>query len=442
MRQFFNFAALMLACCLLPLCAARAGEPASLQEGLATARQRMEEGKFPEAFRAYIDLLWEYPEEFEVNLGLARAARQAGRLNHSLMAYERVLAFAPQNAVLRLEYAWLLLSLGRAEQAAEQLAEARRLDPAITEGELGKAVSILDRRTATLTGSGRLAGGFIYDSNMTLAPSRSAVQVGGFNIILDSRSRAKESWGSYLHASGEGAWRSSPDASWWLVGDVAWYQRWYNETNPRRDMAFGRAAAGLRYLEDDFLAEIRLKTESLLENEEHAVSLYGVEATLIRALTPEFHLVGRGGTDHRDDQDVAGRSGTYVWAGTYGRWFFNSEKGHSALFGVKGYAAATDVSRYGFAGIEPSVNLNVHLPWRTELIFALAWRYEDYNGPATVLDNPDRRDTQWRASVFALKKLADNVQVEAGWQYTENRSNSDLYKYDQHMFLLGLALVF
>ncbi|MDR2160559.1 MAG: hypothetical protein LBO77_00210 [Desulfovibrio sp.] len=448
--HIFLFAAILLACCLPPAGSAGAREAelardaafTSLAEGLAAARQRMEEGRFSEAFRTYIDLLREWPEDFAVNLGLARAARRAERYNHSLLAYERVISFAPENAVLRLEYAYLLQSLGRAEQAAGQLAEARRLDPAIARGDLGRAVSALDSLTATWTGSARLAGGFIYDSNITMAPSRNSAQVGGFNIVLDSRSTAKESWGSYLHATGEGAWRSSPDSSWWLVGDAAWYQRWYEETSPRRDLAFGRGAAGLRYQDDDFLAEIRLKTELLLENEEHAVSLRGMEATLIRALTPQFHLVGRGGIDHRDDQDVDGRSGTYAWAGSYGRWFLDDAKGHNMLFGLKGYTAATSARRYGFTGIEPSVNLNLHLPWRSELLLGLAWHCEEYKGPATVLDNQDRLDRQWRASVFALKKLADNVQVEAGWQYRDNRSNSDLYKYDQHMVLLGLALVF
>jgi hypothetical protein len=121
---------------------------------------------------------------------------------------------------------------------------------------------------------------------------------------------------------------------------------------------------------------------------------------------------------------------------------FFGENGHSVLFGVKGYTASTDEHRYGFIGVEPTINLSLQLPWRTELLLGLGWHYEQYKGPATVLEFHDRQDTQWQASVFAIKKLMDSLQVEAGWQYRDNHSNSDLYRYDQNLFLLGLAYTF
>jgi hypothetical protein len=189
------------------------------------------------------------------------------------------------------------------------------------------------------------------------------------------------------------------------------------------------------------LAEFRLKAETLLENGERSVSLYGGEGTAVYAMRPDWHVIFRGGLDHRDDHDIHDRSGLYAWSGIFGRWFF-SEQGHSLLFGVKGYGADAHASRFNFVGVEPSVNLNLNLPWQTELMLGLGWHVEQYNGPATVLGGSDRHDRQWRTSVFAVKKLSDNFQIEAGWQYRDNRSNSDLYQYDQHMFLLGWALVF
>jgi hypothetical protein len=429
-----------LLCCLLPPHSARAADE-GLNAGLAQGRGLLRAGDHAGAFRVYIDLLREYPDDLNVNLELARAAQQAGRITHALLAYERIIAFLPENAGLRLEYAYLLLAVGRTQQAADQLAEARRLDPGIAEGELGKAVAALERHTSTLTGSGRVAGGLLHDSNFSMAPSRSLVQLGNFSILLDPGSREKSSWGQYLHATGEGAWRSSPDSPWWLVGDVTGYQRWYNESNPDRDMTYGRVAAGLRYTNNRTLAELRLKTEMLMEAEEHSVSLYGGEATLVHALTPQFHLIGRAGIDHRNDLELRGRSGSYLFGGVYGRMFFG-ENGHSVLFGVKGYTADTHEQRFSFKGFEPSVNLSLQLPWRIELLLGLGWHYEQYKGPATVLEFNDRKDTQWQASVFAIKKLTDSLQVEAGWQYRDNHSNSDLYRYDQNLFLLGLAYTF
>ncbi|GHT82087.1 hypothetical protein AGMMS49960_07770 [Betaproteobacteria bacterium] len=414
---------------------------ATLAAGLAEARKLAMAGDIAAAFSAYVALLREYPEDVTVNLELGRVAHKAGHNNHALLAYERVLGLAPNVASVRLEYAYLLRAMGRAEQAAEQLAAAKQLDPTLATDKLSQAVTNLERHLATLTTRGRVAAGLIYDSNMTMAPSNSHVQLGNFDIILEPQSREKDSLGSYLHATGEAAWRSSPDSPWWLVGDLGAYQRWYTESNPNRDLSYGRAAAGLRYTRDSVLAEVRLKSEMMLEHNKHSVSLYGTEFTLARAMTPTWHLIGRVGIDHRDDQRVKGRNGTYSFAALYSRLFFG-EAGHSALLGLRGYTASTEVKRHEFTGFEPSANLNLKLPWRTELQFGLSWHAEKYRGPATVMEFHDRRDRQWRASVGAVKKLNDKLQLEAAWEYRDNHSNSDLYQYDQNMVVVGLAYTF
>ncbi|MDR2892597.1 MAG: hypothetical protein LBV80_05885 [Deltaproteobacteria bacterium] len=420
---------------------ASAAVAASLSSGKADAASLMQSGDHAGAFALYLNLLRETPDDFEVNLALARSAKLAGKYNHSRMAYERLIETLPENAILRLELAHLLLTMGQNEAAKAELAEAKRLDPSIAEGDMGKALASMEQRVDSFRVKGRLAGGMIYDSNMTTGPAGRDVMVGRLPIYLDRESSERESMGSYLHGVIDMGWRASADSPWWLVGDVAGYQRWYNETTPRRDMTFGRAAVGLRYLENSLMAEVRLKTELLLENEEKSVALYGSEASLVFAARDNLHLIGQGGIEHREDIAVRDRSGTYAWGGPYARWFFGEAK-HSLMAGVKGYMSATDERRYSFSGIEPGVFLFLNLPWETELILSGAWHNEDYKGGATILDDAKRKDTQWRASAMVIKQIAESVQLEMGWQYTNNNSSSDLYTYDQHLLTLGLAFTF
>lgn len=410
---------------------------------LNEAQAVLDAGNYEGAFARHMELLREHPDDVSVNVAAARSAKLAGRYNHALMLYERLTATLPENAVMRLEYAHLLLALGRAEQARLELAEAKRLDPNVGDGDddVGKTIAAMERRVRTVEYNLRLAGGVIYDSNMTTGPSLRGVEVGGLPITLDRKSAERESMGGYMHFAGDVAWRATADTPWRLVADVAGYQRWYERTTPRRDLTFGRAAAGLRYLSGPALAEMRVKIDTLLENEEKSVNVYGAEGTFAYAVKHDLHFMVRGALEHREDIATRGRSGAYAWGGPYLRYFFG-EANHSVMVGVKTYASDADQRRFGYTGAEPGVSLFLNLPARTELVLSGSWHNEDYKGGATIFDGQDRRDRQWRGSAFVIKKITDNLRVETGYQYTHNTSNSDLYNYTQHLVTMGLALTF
>lgn len=430
---------LLLLCCLcLSPCTARAADVA---EQKRRAADLLQAGNGREAYAAFMNLLRQEPEDFEINLGLARSAALNGKHNHALLAYERLVEAVPDNAVLRLEYANQLLAAGRNEQAAVQLAEVRRLDPELADKKTRLALKGMEDRLSTFQVRGRLAGGYIYDSNINTGPALRGVEVGGIPLQLDKASKAAEASGAYLHGAVDAAWRPGSESPWWIVGDVTGYQRWYDSSNPQRDLTFGRAAAGLRYMRDNTLAEIRLKTDSLLLNGIQAVNLYGAEGMFIQGLRPDLQLMLRGGVEHREDLDLREKNGLYAWGGPYGRWFFGDE-GHSILLGAKVYGADTEEKQWNFTGLEPNINFFLYLPLETELVLSGAWHHEAYDGPATIFDGSHRVDRQWRVSALGIKKLADYLQLEVGWQYTDNKSNSDLYTYEQHMLTVGLALSF
>lgn len=406
------------------------------------ARELMESKDYEQAYQLYLSLLRAEPDDFETNLNLARTAWQAGRLTHAAMAYERLLATLPENSVLRLEYASLLLQMGNTAEAKLQLAEAKRLNPDLEDTAVSQAIKSLERQVATFTWSGRVAGGMIYDSNINTGPSMRGVKIGGIPITLDSRYTEKESLGVYFHALADAAWRADVESDWWVVGDVAGYQRWYESNEPQRDLTYGRGAMGLRYARSDLMIDIRAKAETLLENGDSSVNIYGLESTGVFALTSNLHLMTRAGLEHRSDIANRDRSGTYWWAGPYLRRYFG-EANHSIMLGAKVYGSQTREERYEFLGIEPSLTLGFNLPWETQMYVTAAVSNEDYRGPASLLgQDSDRHDHQFRTSVFFSKLVNEHLRVEAGWQYTDNHSNSDLYDYDQHQIMLGLAFHF
>ena len=56
-----------------------------------------------------------------------------------------------------------------------------------------------------------------------------------------------------------------------------------------------------------------------------------------------------------------------------------------------------------------------------------------------MLETSDREDDRLRAGLDLTYAINESWSVETGYYYTNNDSNSELYKYDQHVANLGLA---
>ena len=414
---------------------------AALPDDKAAALELVQERRFTEAYNAYMALLRQAPEDFEINLMLARTSRLAGKLNHARMAYERVIEAAPDEAGLYVELADLLAQLGAAEEARQNLEKARLLDPDLDESQLGSIVRGVDRRTANFSHVGRIGGGFIYDSNINAAPDRRGVNLGGIPLTLNSRDTAEEALGMFLTAGLDLAWRPNLDTDWWLIADVAGYQRWNFEAAPRRDITYGRGALGLRHFSGAHLFEVRGKAETILENEDTSLNIFGGEINWVAAVSPNLHNVARAGLEYRHDYQVSEREGAYFYLSEHLRWFFG-EAGHSLTGGLKLYGADAREARFRYIGLEPSLNAHIILPADFSLNAGLAWREESYDAPGTALETADRLDRQWRVSAFVDKKINESLNVYAGWQYVDNWSESDIYKYDQHQITVGMMFSF
>ncbi len=422
-----------------PCAAAETGTDSGLAAALEKGQRLVQAERYDDACNYYLGLLREYPDEDRVNLGLARSAALAKRWPQAFLAYERLVANNPEHAGLRMEFAGVLTRMGNVEAARLELETARKLDPSsISTDASGKILGHMRENLDSFRVLGRAAAGLRYVSNMNTAPALRGVRIGGLPIALDSRNTAKETMGDYIQGALDMGWRANPYSDWWLVGDVAGYQRWNFRSGYRRDLTFGRAAAGVRYLKDNMMFEVRGKGETILENEDRTWNIGGAETTSVYVFKPDLLGIFRGGIERRDDADLSERSGMYYWGGPYARWYFG-EANHSVMAGVKAYTIDASSRRYAYYGVEPSLTFFFNLPLDFELLLSAQWHTEQYKGPATALDGSDRLDRQFRGSSYLIYKVTDNLRLELGWQYTNNRSNSDLYEYEQHMVMSGIA---
>lgn len=170
-------------------------------------------------------------------------------------AYRRAIELNPSDTVARRRYAWLLVALRRYDDALEQIAEAKLLDPhyytstdgallLLFSGQLEQAVAELERLNATVPGSARTlrvlavaywAQGRYDESTAALIESREAAgdPKQPLQAALDAEGRA----GVYRYLLSAGVFRApvSKAALYAQLGDYEATLEWLEEAVSVRD---------------------------------------------------------------------------------------------------------------------------------------------------------------------------------------------------------------
>lgn len=407
------------------------------------AARLLESGKATDAYRLYMSLLREVPDDPEVNMGLAAAATAAGEHNQAVLALERLVDASPRNASLRIALARAHMRVGDTEAARREFELASRLDPTLSTDIIDKVMDRLKSETSLWQVSGRISSGVLHDSNVNLGPQSSLMQFGFLTLQLDSAATSKESWGAFGMASLDVARRSGGDSPWWLVGDVALYRKGnFADIPVSRELAWGRAAAGIRHISASTLFDLRLKTEAAdyISDDQQARS-NGPELLFAWAALPELQLITRATLERRDYKELTNRQGWYWSAGEYARILFG-KTGHEATLGVRFLKGDTAFRDYDYTGWEGSLRTVFKLPCAVELAPFASFRQDEYKGPATALELKSRTDETLRAGLALSWHITPSLSFDASWQYTDNASTSPLYTYKQNLTTLGMSWTF
>ena len=410
-------------------------QAAALEQDKAAAAALLEKGDATQAYELYINLLRADPDDDIVVLGVARAAARARRWNQAVMAYETLLEKYPRDAGLYTELANVYMLLDDREAAERSMAMVRSLDGKSTRTDTDRILDILERRYGNFQFYGRIRTGIQYDSNANLGPASDDLDLGDWQVTVRDAG-AKGSFGMNLSADMYLGKRFSRASPWWLVGDANVF--WRGHANPdlyntrSREAKWLRGSAGLRRSGTSTMAEIRMKAEIFDFHFYQNVSSYGPEGAFLWAVTPDRHLIVRGNLEKRSYSRDTPRNGLAGSAGLYGRFFFGAGRNELHL-GGRYTAVGTEKRDYGHNGEEVTARLQFKLPRGFELAPSLSYTRLSYNGPATVLETEIRRDNRWRTGVGLTRRINTSWYMGVGYQYTNNRSTSSLYIYEQHL---------
>jgi tetratricopeptide (TPR) repeat protein len=188
-------------------------DPQSAEAHVRMGRLHVAFGR-PDAARASFETAYEYgPDDPTVLATLSVRAMIGGRADEAVQLARRCVEAEPLSAVHRANYARLLLAMGAAEPAREQLVLAMQLSPRLVElhGEVARAFMLQDRLAEARTSVLSMPAGPLRDQLQVLLES------GPEAAVSEARLQDDESWLSlFLRAEIE-AHRGAIDSAFALL---------------------------------------------------------------------------------------------------------------------------------------------------------------------------------------------------------------------------------
>ncbi|GHS87726.1 hypothetical protein AGMMS49957_08110 [Synergistales bacterium] len=393
-------------------------------------------GRMKEAYRELFSLLREYPDDDEVNLALARVALAADHPHQAVMAYERLIMKYPTSAIFRREIASAYLALGDKTTAEYYLS----FDPALDSDSLGAALKEMGKRYERFHMRGSLRLGTFYDSNANQGLDSNRVNLGDWLVELGDSSKKIGTGGLYLGGNIDTSNRLSRVSPWQFVTDGAFYLR-YGFSGSLQDEGqeysqWWRGAVGFRHVGETDIFDFRVKSEVFDYDFDQTVYAFGAEAAFSHAVSRRWLLITRVSVDARNYVRNDAYNGTYGSIGQYAWWLFGTGD-HEFTLGGRFIFGDANYKNYSYDGWELSAAFRFKLSDDLIISPSASYVWENYDGPATALEKENREDRRLRLGLSALKRLNERFSLEMSYNYTDNKSNSDIHKYDRHAVSLG-----
>lgn len=310
---------------------AEAGRSSSLDHTIEqkklVALSFLKNNQFDAAYNSYMSLLREDPTDDEINYGLMLSAYHLKNYTAALLAGERLVDKYPADANLRLHMARTYLALKERESAKYELEEARKYNPDISPDQVEDILKSLEKSDKRLFVNGSISTGIIYDTNSNQGPSSNTLNLGIFDGLVVEGVKSKESWANYLGTNLDLSYRLGENSPWWLVSDLAIYQRWNTSAGIQTNNQFtwGRVAAGVRRVGEKSMIDFRINHNQGLQThkigEDELVHSGGPELMLVFFPHPDLQFISSFSWELRDYKVSDGRDGQYWTVSQYARYF-------------------------------------------------------------------------------------------------------------------------
>ncbi|MBY4676309.1 surface lipoprotein assembly modifier [Marinobacterium arenosum] len=395
-----------------------------------------------EAYALGQQLLDRYEGEPAFDLQYGIAAIDSGHIDFGMFALERVLILQPDMHVARLELARAYFLKGDDQRARQEFhAVLEKNPPPQVVEQIRTFLALIDQRAyqSPWAGSGRLQLAWGYDDNINSSPDGQTSLV-----TLNEAALGRGDQFGLLKLNGEFSYRVDKARSWYGNGGLE--TRGYRDEDQQNFQNYS-LAGGSRWQLGAHRLQLGLNAQHyVLDNEDYRDSYgiagewtYGLSPTSIITTALNYSQLDYDAIDWKDSDQLS-LSLSMVKAGN-GRWsplyfagaFIGREKPDTA-----GLLADAGVDRHFYGG---HIGLRLQPTAQLQVTSTLVAQLSDYQGE-DWLYGIKRSDDYLSLAVDLSWQFANAWSAIAGYSYTRNDSNIELYDYDRNQLRLGVQYQF
>jgi tetratricopeptide (TPR) repeat protein len=430
--------------------------------------------KYNEAYREYINLLKQNPEDNDVVMGLAISAEKSGHNNQAVMAYEILQERIPDDDVV-------LSGLARNQEVLGDKASAKVVKDKVRDDSVIAKKPVLpppvivpepqkkksqavkkeqkvavvtpqapkiapEKKEKTLFVHGNFNTGVMYDTNVNMSPDTDNLNLGGWSIVIPG-TEERDTFASFV---GAGLSITKKIAgNYWFVsdfnGNVRWNENSELDESKNRATHYAQAAAGVRYFGTKTVTDVKLKTEVFDYELWQRMYATGINALFSYAKASNLLFTTVMVLDHRSYSTKDGRDGFHFNLGQYVKYTMNNKKYSITISGAVEHQDSQRNefnNKYGYDGWRTGFVFSAKTSSKFEVSPFINVARDFYFSPATMLENYKRQDNKVVIGTSVIYNLTDMWTINASYSYTDNYSNSELYRFDKHLIQVGTRYEF
>jgi len=381
-------------------------------------------------------------ETMDIMFWLGTSAMQAGETRLAIQKFKKMLSIDPKLHRVRLELATTYFTMGRNDEARQELeiVQAASPPPGVRKN-IAKLLAAIKERTRKVSWNLRLSQGVVWDDNISAGPDQKELGVLGGTLTLDDESAKLRDEGTVTNVAGNVLYDMGEKNGLMWNTKVSFYNLAYFDYSQfnymATDVTTGPWWAGRRdilkipfgYTEKEYGSDRLSRTSHVDPSYEYHFNQY-FSLRGLYSYKDENYYANENSSLNNNDQRYELTPNIYL---------LNRRHILSATAGYEDCNA--DARRFSYDGPYYALSYFAGLPTSTELFLQYRWARKEYEGKPLFYDKY-RKDKRHTFTAVLSQGFLKYFFASFAVNYTDNRSNCELYNFDRTTYTVSVGCRF
>jgi len=418
-------------------------EVEALDSRLSEALTLYYDGKYGQALPIF-NAIAKDVETMDIMWWIGTSAMRSGELNLAAKKFEEMLAINPNLHRVRLDLAAVYFQLGRYEEARRELESVKATSPPEPVlKNIDRLLAAITEASRKLTWNVRFAQGIQYDSNVSAGPDNRQLNVLGGTLTLADENKKIDDYASITNFGANMLYHIDRKMGiMWNTG-VDFYQALYFD-HTRYNYRLIDINTGPWWAGRQDILKIPVGFSYQDYGNTRLSNIIHIDPSYEHFFCPYFSLRGSlrysKESFYRDDNEPLNND-TWRYEITPSFYLMNRQHIISLIAGFENSNA--DQRRFSYDGPYLGVSYFTRFPTHTEVYLRYLWSERGYKEkPLPFFYDDDRTDRRHMITAVVSQGFYKHFFASFAFNYINNDSSIELYKFDKETYTLSVGFYF